>query len=452
MVGKYTKTEESATVVLNLTSSIDKKLNDLSANQYTACIYKVPKKLRKANETAYTPQLVSIGPLHHGVTQLQGMEAHKLRFLNNFLRRFGIGLNTLVKFAVEKECFVRECYEGLDDKICKEQLTEMILLDGIFIVELFLENHFLQLRDTNEMVFENHWMYNDLLHDMLLLENQLPITIMNDLLALVSISFLNENIKLTIYDLAHQFFKDIGNTQKTPLTERCKARHFVEFLLILHAPVHPKEQPTAARTKFEYTRSATELHQAGVKFIRGEGNGFFDIKLTKDELSIPKLKVNDMSETFFRNLIAFEQCGYSGYFAEDIASYVILMDNFINTPYDVDLLVKSGIIENELGESEVIAHLFNNLHKEVITEANILYFDKLCEELNDYSKDKIHKWKAKCFRWWIMLKHDYFNNPWSMISVIAAFLLLILTITQTIFSILQVYIVLHLFYDSIIVI
>lgn len=181
-----------------------------------------------------------------------------------------------------------------------------------------------------------------------------------------------------------------------------------------------------------------ELRKAGVKFRSGEGNCLFEIEFSKGVLTIPKLIVNDMTETFFRNLIAYEQCGYLGYYSEDITSYVILMDGFINTHHDVDLLVKQGIVKNELGESQQVADLFNNLYREVVTESSIFYFDKLCEDLNDYSRDRFHELKASCFTWRMMLRRDYFSNPWSFMSVLAAIVLLLLTIIQTVCSILQV--------------
>ncbi|XP_062177918.1 uncharacterized protein LOC133882718 [Alnus glutinosa] len=37
------------------------------------CIYKVPSDLRKMNEEAYTPQVISIGPFHHGVERFLAM-------------------------------------------------------------------------------------------------------------------------------------------------------------------------------------------------------------------------------------------------------------------------------------------------------------------------------------------------------------------------------------------
>ena len=39
-------------------------------------IYKVPYYLRKVNKDAYTPQVISIGPIHHDEERFQTMEMH----------------------------------------------------------------------------------------------------------------------------------------------------------------------------------------------------------------------------------------------------------------------------------------------------------------------------------------------------------------------------------------
>ena len=41
------------------------------------CIYRVPRVIRQLNEDAYTPQLVSIGPFHHGNEKVLKMGGHK---------------------------------------------------------------------------------------------------------------------------------------------------------------------------------------------------------------------------------------------------------------------------------------------------------------------------------------------------------------------------------------
>ena len=45
----------------------------------SCCIYKIPQKIRKLNEEAYTPSIVSIGPFHYGDKRLEAMEDLKLR-------------------------------------------------------------------------------------------------------------------------------------------------------------------------------------------------------------------------------------------------------------------------------------------------------------------------------------------------------------------------------------
>ncbi|PIN22668.1 hypothetical protein CDL12_04613 [Handroanthus impetiginosus] len=426
------KTALDDKMIETLTSKIDYKLNALSTDTpFTSCIHRVPDKPRKANEAAYTPRLVSIGPLHRERGQLQGMESYKLRYLRNFLTRFKVNLCDLVMHVARDERYIREYYEDTIN-LNKEQFTEVLLLDGIFVIELFLKNYFLKLREGREVLFENHWMQSDLLHDMLLLENQLPIRAIASLLLFVDSSLLKG---ITLYDLAHEFFRNVGNTEKLQLTEDCRrARHFVEFLLSLHGPMHRNELPSFRARKFENTRSATELQQAGVKFRRAEKSCLFNVDFTKGELTLPSLMVNDSTETFFRNLIAFEQCGY---YSKHITSYVIFMDNLINTPNDVDLLVKHEIIKNELGESKAVADLFNNLYKEVVTETDEFYFDELCDNLNAYSSDPFHAFKAKWFRWKMIAKRDYFSTPWSFISLLAAGALLILTVIQTVCSLIQ---------------
>ncbi|PIN22676.1 hypothetical protein CDL12_04621 [Handroanthus impetiginosus] len=393
-----------AKMMETLTSKIVHKLGALSTeNSYISCIYRVPDKPLKANEAAYTPQLVSLGPLHGERGQLQGMESYKLRCLRNFLNRSTVGLDELVKFIAERESYIREHYEDTIN-LNQEQFTEMFLQDGIFVIELFLKKHFVELRERREALFDNRWMRRDLLHDMLLLENQLPMRIITDLFRFVNPSLLNG---ITLHALAHEFFTDVGNTGKLQLTEDCcSARHFVEFLLFLHSPRDPKERLLVRATKFENIRGATELQQAGVKFCRAKGNCWFDAVFAENGvLTLPRLVVDDLTETFFWNLIAFEHC---------------------------------GIIKNELGESKAVAELFNNLYKEVVTETDEFYFAEVCDNLNAYSSDSFHEFKAKWFRWRRIAKRDYFGTPWSVISLLAASVLLILTVIQTVWSILWI--------------
>ncbi|KAL7164299.1 hypothetical protein ACSBR2_040252 [Camellia fascicularis] len=121
-----------------LVKSIREKLDKLSCPSPECCIYKVPKKLKKINEDAYTPLRVSIGPLHHGKKGLEDTEEHKLRYFNDFMRRSGKSLKELVKIMEEKEKEIRKCYAKTIN-LKSENFLEIILVDAAFIVEFLLK-------------------------------------------------------------------------------------------------------------------------------------------------------------------------------------------------------------------------------------------------------------------------------------------------------------------------
>jgi hypothetical protein len=108
-----------------------------------------------------------------------------------------------------------------------------------------------------------------------------------------------------------------------------------------------------------------------------------------------------------------------------------MMDLLVDSPEDVEILVRNGIIENWLSNNEAVATLFYNLSRENIVSRKNFYFSDVLEDLNNYSGRDWPRWKAN-------LRQNYFQNPWSIISVIAAAFLLLLTIIQAV----------HVFYYS----
>lgn len=69
-----------------------------------------------------------------------------------------------------------------------------------------------------------------------------------------------------------------------------------------------------------------------------------------------------------------------------------------------------GIIEHWLGSDAEVANLFNRLCEEVVFDINDSYLSQLSERVNRYYN---HKWNA----WRASLKHNYFNNPWAIVSL-----------------------------------
>ena len=79
------------------------------------------------------------------------------------------------------------------------------------------------------------------------------------------------------------------------------------------------------------------------------------------------------------------------------------------------------------GNDEAVATLFNKIGDNVFCDG-ALYAD-IQSNVEKHCKKQLNVWMYK-------LRHTYFNSPWALISVLAAIFLLLLALTQTMFSVL----------------
>ncbi|RYR00435.1 hypothetical protein Ahy_B07g088553 [Arachis hypogaea] len=175
--------------------------------------------------------------------------------------------------------------------------------------------------------------------------------------------------------------------------------------------------------------SATELKEAGVKFeVKKASQCLLDLQLSGHTLRIPFFRVEDITEVIVRNLLAFEQCHCIN--ESYLADYIAVLDFLINTDKDVDLLIKNGIIENWLGDSNAVAKMFNDLGVNIMYPDFNVQYSLIFQRLNAFCA---RPWNKKV----ATLRRDYCNTPWKMVASIAGIFLLVLTVVQTVFSILQ---------------
>ncbi|KAL4556134.1 hypothetical protein LXL04_038777 [Taraxacum kok-saghyz] len=132
-------------------------------------------------------------------------------------------------------------------------------------------------------------------------------------------------------------------------------------------------------------------------------------------IRMPKLHIYGSSELILRNLVVYEQ-------SSDVGKYVIALDMLIDTPQDVALLIKSQVLRSAFGSNEEAADMINKLCKNI---GGFFFYGQQWEEMDVYYNSYWPNTLAG-------LKRTYFNNPWSIIALIAAFVLFALTITQTI--------------------
>ncbi|KAF5464943.1 hypothetical protein F2P56_014980 [Juglans regia] len=176
--------------------------------------------------------------------------------------------------------------------------------------------------------------------------------------------------------------------------------------------------------------NATQLKERGVKFKKAKQRTMFAIQFSNGVLEISPLRIEDETETVLRNLIAFEQ--YSPYNDSSyVTDYMCFMDDLIDSPKDVELLRQKRILENWLGDDEVASTMVNKLgHHVIVSASRYSIYAKTSIDMNRHCAKRWNEWKAN-------LRHNYFNSPWALLSVLAAILLLGLAITQTVFSIIN---------------
>ncbi|XP_028798188.1 UPF0481 protein At3g47200-like [Neltuma alba] len=176
--------------------------------------------------------------------------------------------------------------------------------------------------------------------------------------------------------------------------------------------------------------SARELQEAGITFKPSRIHSLKDVSFNGGILRIPSIILDDCTETTLLNLIAFERVHVGA--GSEVSSFVFFMDNIIDKEIDVVILEQKGIVQNALGSDKAVAKLFNSLSRDVSVDRQGGGLDIVQVSVCRYCKKPWNKWRAN-------LIETYFRNPWAIVSLAAAIFLFVLTIVQTVYTILQFY-------------
>lgn len=428
-------------------SSMRKKLEatsleDRHAEQAT--IFRVPHNIRAIDSLAYEPKIVSLGPYHADNERLGAWDDLKWRYFKKFLNRNPN--KHLCDYLEEVEMLALAARTAYSEKLGMDpgKFVEMMLLDCCFVVELLLvqmeEKQQAGMRmgpkwqeasstfEQDPMISAWRWALPLLAHDVMMLENQLPLVVLRSLLELASPG-------ASLKEPLDYFFRNFPLTINIEKITDDNIKNSPHLLHLFHTCIVPPKSMIAKKIGKDSRPSHTpmpcarELREARVKFVKKtEVTSFLDISFRGNEMEIPQVWVDDETNSLLRNLIALEQCyPRAGIY---VTTYAWFMDRIIDTPMDVALLRQHKIIENGLGSDEDVADVFNKLGKEVIMDLQGCYLSDLGQAVTKHCDNK-------CNRRWASLNHNYLTSPWAIISVFAAILLFLLTIIQTIFSVLS---------------
>uniref|UniRef100_A0A6M2E7S4 Uncharacterized protein n=1 Tax=Populus davidiana TaxID=266767 RepID=A0A6M2E7S4_9ROSI len=308
--------------------------------------------------------------------------------------------------------------------------------------------------------------------DLILLENQLPFFILQVLYGIVSkynitgyscppktvCSCLPETDKtccsclpetdcccpcIAFLELTCTFFKNYNKNKNKTSPE--KPLHFTDLVRSFFLPKDPNTEdpnprdpntkdpnpkdPSTKDPNFKRPKpikklyGATRLHQAGMKFKPKKPHEYNIKSWTKDdsikkgELHFPTLEIDDHTDCIFRNLMALEQCHYPN--VAFICEYVKFLDFLVDTEEDADLLIKSEVIVNRLGESDDVAKLINKLCQGIV-EVHSCY-SNIAKDLNDYYESWYNTSKA-------YLRRQYFRNVWIGTGTVVGLIVLVITL------------------------
>ncbi|QCD94468.1 hypothetical protein DEO72_LG5g2552 [Vigna unguiculata] len=387
------------------------------------CIYRVPKGIRENNPKAYTPLAVSIGPFHKtrdiGKEDdiFESTEELKIRYFKGFLNRTQLSVREFVITLKTLEEKIRSCYAA-PIKYNSDDFLQMILVDAFFIIELFLRCHRHSDWERKDPLLLQPGMLVEIEHDLILLENQLPFFVLEQLYNLTGM----DKQFPSFLEICFNYFRIFTFASVCPIT---RPKHFTDLLrssLISSSKLDVRTPNECKEVRHVY--SASQLSEAGIKFKVDPNKGLLDLSYADDGMfTMPILNINDDTEMMFRNIMAFEQCHLPH--TNIINQYLQILDFLIDTEKDVNVLVNKKIIVNWMGDATAVATMINGLGSNLtMPDFNSHYFS-ICNSLNEFYENPRNKYKA-------IFIHEYFNTPWKIASTIAATVLLFLTFVQTI--------------------
>ncbi|KAK5813964.1 hypothetical protein PVK06_029415 [Gossypium arboreum] len=243
-------------------------------------------------------------------------------------------------------------------------LIRTILVDAGFILELLLRAYSKEWRFENDLIFAKSGMIHDLKRDLMLLQQQLPFFLLRDMYELAFAGYPNypSFLHITCHFFSHYYNQSISiddvlspnNPHTFEYRSKLKdAKHFTDLIRTFQQPYpfqkhqhcsinnedhqshcgkwilrgkkhfmhlissqkpEPEgilEEGKLQQQQDEYLYSAVLLCEAGVKFKVSLSTCLFDIEFDEKNgelMKIPPLKVDDSTESFYGNLMVWEQC------------------------------------------------------------------------------------------------------------------------------------------------
>ncbi|KAJ3687996.1 hypothetical protein LUZ61_017160 [Rhynchospora tenuis] len=445
-------------------------------------IFRVPYHIRERHKNFYEPRLVSIGPYHRGSERLKCMEEQKLQYVRKMLDdNPDVTLNHYLEVLKKLEPAARRCYY---EKIYMDsgEFIEMLLFDACFIIQLAVNWSFPV--DDQDIVYDISWNIPLIKTDLLMLENQIPFFVLQNVFDLysgkvvpsdlispsstdpmspdseldnVSLSEDSDPDRASLFDVLADFLQSGSETLTLPEPDN-NYDHLLDFYYQCYMrtqkytmkwrEVSPIISSIRRRLKMIMRRRlkmvmrkprmipcATMLQEAGITFKKADSKSIFNVHFSNGVLRIPYIVIEEAKRPLIMNLIAFEQC--TGQRDKPLTSYAVFMDCIVNKTTDVLILEQNQIIENKMADEKAAAEFFDQLRYCAYLDYEEHHLAEVFVNVREYCDSGWQKYRVKLHRGY--RSADLFKNPWTIISFLAAVVLLILAFLQTLYGIMSYY-------------
>ncbi|XP_058068871.1 uncharacterized protein LOC131218207 [Magnolia sinica] len=327
-------------------------------------IQKAPTKFREyeKDKKYFDPRVVSLGPYHHGKDLLKPMEKYKITAAKQFFDRFTNvtgGMGGIYKKFKELTGKLKELYDAeVVANKSDDVFARMMFLDGCFVLH-FISNDLIPL----------------IVRDMFLLENHLPLLVLDALMSLrfdsnkklkgKIVKFIEWEVLLPMglsFFIPHWWFT--GRRDDDPL-------HLLDAFQTMLLGSHPSNPNKKYRYRLHNFGSVMELKEVGIMFEKSDSGYLTEIRFKEyfffPWLLLPSIVINDVTISQLLNLTSFKMCSdiHSGY---GVTSNICSLDSLINHGVDVKELQSKGILHHALDK---VACLFNKWPIEMVNKHNV---------------------------------------------------------------------------------
>ncbi|XP_060670641.1 UPF0481 protein At3g47200-like [Ziziphus jujuba] len=414
----------------------------------------VPEMLRnlKKDEDCFYPSVVSIGPYYHGRRYLKKFEKRKTNWAWQYCKtREGVvNLYNRVKNVAERG---REFYNMKRlTSIKEEEFTQMMFLDGCFILEFII--WLLGVKEYYDIGMNNNEIA-DVKRDLFLLENQLPYIVLEALM---------EGYKYEREETLKKFITICGSLppaekederplhlldmmrtrfvkQSATFPSRRQVRDMILSALLdkvrhcMGIRSSPKKRATPSATIDCYSYpTARVLNSMGIWFRPNKTGSFGDVKFESQlfiwgVLTLPRILIDASTRSLLLNMLAFESSYTNLKDQQGVTSYMCFMDSLIDNADDVMILRSENVIVNCLGTDQDVADLFNDIASNLVPNHHTyaeakLGIQKYCNSKFKRCKSKFNIWMSECY-------NNYFRSPWTFLALCGAISVVLLTAAQT---------------------